>query len=69
MEICRLAESLPLVKVSDLAIPKTAELLAEDVKKQELLQKVIDGLQSSLQTVNADEEKILNELQVKLVEV
>ena len=68
-EICRLAESLPLVKVSDLTIPKSAALIAEDIDKQRQLEKDMYDLQNSLHTANADEMKILRELQVGRLQV
>lgn len=69
MEICRFAESLPLAKVFDLTIPKRAELIADDEKKQRQLEKAIDDLQNSLHTANKDEIKTLRELQVGLLKV
>ena len=69
MKICCLVESLPPVKASDLAIPKMAHLVAEDKKQQCQLEKVIDGLQDSLLAANEDEMQILQELEVRLLQV
>ena len=68
-EIFRLAASLPVVKVFDLAIPKPLQILEEDMSMVCMLEESIAQQQQVVATPSVEDKKALEDIQVTILYV